>query len=238
MNVLSILELVCRRITNRGRILLACVASGAIFGCAEPSKQLGFREAGQMFESRGVQPRQSLPQLSLVSLDGEPVSIREIQAGRPLVLVTASLTCNVARRNQATANQIAQQFGGAVAVVVVYTIEAHPKGDVCPYTGSEWVPQDNERDDVLVRQPTDLSERLAFARQYQQRFGTQAVVLVDTMDNKSWEALGKAPNVGLLVDGNGVVQFRQGWFDAEGMKAALANAECLSAVNNNNFPGS
>lgn len=175
-----------------------------------------------MFEARGVQPGQPLPELSLVSLEGDPVSIAQLQADRPLVLVTASLTCNVARRNQTGVDGISKKYGNAVAVIVVYTIDAHPKGDICPYTGSEWVPRDNERDEVLVRQPTDQAQRLELARQFQQRFSDKAIVLVDTMDDKSWKALGSAPNLGLLVDSRGIVRLRQGWFDAAAMDAAIS----------------
>jgi hypothetical protein len=112
--------------------------------------------------------------------------------------VTASLTCNVARRQQADLDAIRQKFGDRVAVVVVYTIDAHPKTDVCPYIDKEWVPEDNVKDAVLVRQPTTLEERLKVARDYQQRFSDGATVLADGMDN-AVDALGQAPNLGLLV---------------------------------------
>jgi hypothetical protein len=41
------------------------------------------------------------------------------------------------------------------------------------------------------------------------------------MDNASWQALGKAPNLGLLIDEHGIVKVRQGWFDAMGMASAI-----------------
>lgn len=182
---------------------------------------MGFEEARKMFAAQGVQPGQPLPRLSLVNLDGTPASLPQIQGNRPLVLVTASLTCNVARRQQKDVDELQKQFGDAVRVVVVYTIDAHPKGDPCPYTDKEWVPADNERDGVVVRQPTTLQERLTLAHQYQSRFSQGAVILVDTMDNASWNALGKAPNLGLLVDSHGVVRVRQGWFDRIAMAKAI-----------------
>ena len=60
----------------------------------------------------------------------------------------------------------------------------------------------------------------SLARQYQQRFSDAAIVLVDTMDNASWHALGQAPNLGLLIDQQGIVKVRQGWFDAKAMREA------------------
>lgn len=133
------------------------------------------------------------------------------------MLVTASLTCNVARRQQTQVDELRQRFGNAVAVVVVYTIDAHPAGDPCPYTGEEWVPEDNRKDQVLIHQPKTLAERLDAARTFQKRFSTNATVLVDMMDDAAWKALGSAPNLGLLVGSDGIVRLRQGWFDAEAM---------------------
>mgnify|MGYP001283865933 CR=1 FL=1 len=174
-----------------------------------------------MFQRQGVQPGERLPELSLVTLDGGRAALEGTYGGRPIVLVTASLTCNVARRRQAELDQLAARFGEAVAVVVIYTIDAHPAVDACPYTGEEWVPADNERDAVLIRQPRTLDERIAAARDYRDRFTADATVLVDTMDNRSWTALGSSPNVGLVIDAEGVVRSRQGWFDAAETSAAL-----------------
>lgn len=202
--------------------LLAMATIIPLTGCAsEQPKRIGFEEARAMFAARGVQPGQPLPALALVNLEGTPASLPALQAKRPLVLVTASLTCNVARRQQTQVDELRQRFGNAVAVVVVYTIDAHPAGDPCPYTGEEWVPEDNRKDQVLIHQPKTLAERLDAARTFQKRFSTNATVLVDMMDDAAWKALGSAPNLGLLVGSDGIVRLRQGWFDAEAMTKEL-----------------
>jgi len=206
---------------------ITIAAAMALTSCASPDHakdRIGFEAARAMFASRGVQPGQPLPALSLVDLDGKSVTISSLQNGRPMAIVTASLTCNVARRQQNDVDALARRHGDSLPVVVIYTIEAHPQGDPCPYTGKEWVPGDNVRDDVLVPQPKTLEERLALARQNRQRFSDNAVVLVDTIDNASWIALGQAPNLGLLVDSNGIVISRQGWFDANTMDKAIASS--------------
>jgi hypothetical protein len=193
--------------------------------CASKDDRMGFEQARAMFAARGVQPAQPLPPLSLVDLNGRAVDSATVLAtGKPTVLVTASLTCNVARRQQKDVEALAQRCGDTAAVVIIYTIDAHPAGDPCPYIGKEWVPKDNVRDGVLVRQPVTLEERLALANQYRDRFSSGAVILVDTMDDASWHALGEAPNLGLLIDAYGIVQVRQGWFDADAMASAI-NAE-------------
>ena len=200
-------------------ILLLVVA---LAGCANSNQTMGFEEARAMFAARGVQPGQPLPPHSLVSLDGRPASIQSIQGERPLVIITASLTCNVARRQQKDLNTLREKFGDRVAFVVVYTIDAHPKGDPCPYTHKEWVPESNVKDNVLVPQPVTLDDRLALARQYSDRYCHGTTVLVDTMENASWIALGEAPNLGLLIDRQGIVSLRQGWFEPKEMETAIS----------------
>jgi hypothetical protein len=181
-------------------------------------------EANEAFASAGVQPGQRLPQLSLVDLDGSPADLAALQRGRPLVLVTCSLTCNVARRQQGAVEDLRRKWADRAAVVMLYTIDAHPSGDACPYTGDEWVPPANEADRVLIRQPTSLRERLAAAKRYAERWALETPILVDTMDNAAWTALGGTPNAGLCIGADGIVCARTGWFDAAQIDAALAKS--------------
>jgi hypothetical protein len=176
-------------------------------------QRLTYASAEALFAGRGVQPGQPLPKLSLVDIDGQPVDLNARRAGRPMVIVTCSLTCNVARRNQPKVAELARRLGDRALVVTLYTIDAHPAGDACPYTGTEWVPPANDTDGVLVRQPTNLAERLQLAARYRADWADGDVV-VDTFDDASWHALGQAPNLGLLVDADGIVRERCGWFDA------------------------
>lgn len=202
-------------------LLGACVAP-APPAAASTSARLGFEQARALFAGRGVQPGAPLPPLRLYDLDGAPVDLAALRAGRPLVVVTASLTCNVARRQQPAVDALQQRWGGRAEIVVVYTIEAHPAGDPCPYTGEPWVPPANERDGVLVRQPTTMAERLSLARRYAADWARGTRVLVDALDDAAWHALGQAPHLGLLVGADGVVRVRQGWFDGPALDAELA----------------
>jgi len=180
-----------------------------------------FEGARKLFAERGPQPGQPLPKLSLLQLDGTAADLAAIQGKRPLVLVTCSLTCNVARRNQAQVAQLQQRLGERAAVVMLYTIEAHPKGDACPYTGTEWVPEQNATDGVLVRQPTTRDERLALARRYAKDFAGGTTVLVDDLGDAAWKALGEAPNLGLLIGVDGAIVLRTGWCDVQAIERAL-----------------
>jgi len=216
-----------RLVTNF--LLLAALSAATACGttpqrAAEPpfaGRRPSREEAAQRFATLGVQPGQRLPTLSLVDLDGRPADLDAMRAERPLVLVTCSLTCNIARQQQAAVTAMQRQHGDRAAFVMVYTLEAHPKGDPCPYTGEEWVPPKNEQDGVLVRQPADLAARLSLARRYANDLARGVTVLVDTMDDASWRALGEAPHVGLCIDAHGVVTARTGWFDPRAIEAAL-----------------
>lgn len=186
-----------------------------------PGRRLTFEAARRLFTERGVQPDQTLPALTLVDLHGEPADLAALRGDRPLLLVTCSLTCNIARRRQADVEELQTRFGDRLAVVMVYTIEAHPQGDPSPYTGDEWVPPDNHADGVLVRQPGTLADRLALARRYREGWAKTATLLVDAIGDAGWQRLGQAPNVGLLVDRAGIVRLRQGWFEPQAMAAAI-----------------
>lgn len=184
-------------------------------------KRVSMAEASEQFQREGVQPGQALPELALLAVDGTPVDLDAMRAGRPMVLVTCSLTCNVARRSQTNVAALQQRLGERALVVMVYTIDAHPKTDASPYTGDEWVPSANENDGVLVRQPATLAERLALAQRYASTLAKGTTVLVDTMADSSWMALGRAPNVGVAVAADGVVLARSGWFDPAALEPSL-----------------
>ncbi len=205
-------------------VLLAFAACSSAptppFAGRRPSRQ----EAADWFASRGAQPGDRLPALSLTNLDGEPVDVTALSAGRPLVIATCSLTCNIARQQQAAIAAMRQRFGDRVAFALVYTIEAHPSGDPCPYTGDEWVPPANATDGVLVRQPGTFADRRALARRFATEWAGGTPVLVDTMDDAAWRALGEAPHVGLCVAGDGIVSVRTPWFDAAKIEAAAEDA--------------
>lgn len=176
-------------------------------------KQRSYGAAGEVFAARGPQAGQRLQSAWVVGLDGLPVDLRTIGAGRPTVIVTASFSSNVARRSQAGLELLHERFGDSVQFVTLYTLEAHPSVDLSPYSGTEWVPAENVTDDALVRQPTVMFERMELARRYQQQLDVRTLVVVDPMDNVGWRTLGMGPNLAVIVDADGVVAARQGWFD-------------------------
>jgi len=178
-------------------------------------------DVGEVFASRGPQPGESLRSAWVEGLDGQSVDLRALGVGEPFVIVTASLTSPAARRSQAGLELLQQRYGDRVRFFTLYTIEAHPAHARSPYSGTEWIPADNIRESTLVRQPTIMLERMELAREYQRTMDVRSTMLVDPMDNVGWRTLGMAPNLALLVDANGVVVARQGWFDPMAMQTTI-----------------
>jgi ankyrin repeat protein len=174
------------------------------------------------FDSRGAQVGEQLPNLPVYKLDGTAQSLREawLHSRQPTLLLTSSYTCPKSRSTYPRAAELAAKLKDRVNVVVIYVIEAHPKGDPSPYSGAEDVTIENQRDGVLCRQPTALDERLKLARKFQKRLEVEVPIYVDGMDDAVWNAMGGGPNMGVLVDNEGIVLARQGWFDAKSMHSA------------------
>jgi len=116
---------------------------------------------------------------------------------------------------------------------VLYTLEAHPVGDPSPY--AEYSPEledpahpgerpgGNRGEEGLARrQPADLAGREQLAREFRDLFDFEGPVVIDTMSNRGWEALGAGPNMGVLIDRDGKVVVKQGWLHDRKMERSLS----------------
>ncbi len=173
------------------------------------------------FEDKGAQVGQELPELSMRGLDGEAIELSRAWDRVPALLLTSSVTCPKSRASFPKAAQIAEKYKGRLNVVIVYVIEAHPLTDICPYKGVVDTTDENRRDNILRRQPTDIAGRLKLAREFKERMGAAMPIDVDAMDNAAWKAMGGGPNMGVLVSTKGIVAARQGWFDGEAMQKVV-----------------
>ena len=195
-------------------LLLLCLVAGA------PVAEAG-RERFD-FVAQGIQVGESVADATVYTLEGTPRRLSEFWADQPMLLVTASLTCPVARQRSPAVEQLAQRFGDQVSVVMLYTIEAHPKGDPSPYAeGNEWLTPQNQKEGILCRQPRTLEERLQRAKEFQHRLGVSVPVVIDGMDNGAWQTLGSGPNMGLLIRPDGVLAAKHGWFDGKAMLRSI-----------------
>jgi len=154
--------------------------------------------------------------------DGEPSTLSALWAERPALIIGGSLTCPPSRRLNPATSAIAEHFAGRVRVVVLYVIDAHPDGDLCPYTGTAWPHRANRAEKILIRQPRDQAERCARAREYRDLLRLQVDVVVDNMDNTAWAALGRSPNAAVLVGTDGRCRAWQDWFRPDGIEVMAA----------------
>ena len=178
---------------------------------------------GGTIERHPINVGHKLPaNIPLYTLDGKETKLGSVWKDKPALIVSASLTCPVARKQCPLLQPIIDGYKDRVNVVMIYTIDAHPKGDESPYKpGQEWVTPQNEKDDILHPQPKTLEERLKLANDLNERLGKIGTMLVDGMDNQAWKALGSGPNVAILVGTDGKVAARQDWFDAERMRKEI-----------------
>ncbi len=169
----------------------------------------------------GPQEGERAPKFSLKDLRGQEVRLEQFKGKRPIVLVTGSYSCPIYRKQLSSLEKLYEKYRKRAAFFILYTIEAHPKGQVSPYAGREWVTEENEQQGILVRQPSSYEERLNLASRCQQALRSNIPILVDEMDNAVWEAYGKAPNAAYLIDSKGKVRVRQGWFEPLSFETAL-----------------
>ena len=203
-------------------------ALALLAGCATssnmptPPEDISFEAAGEHWLRQGVQVGEKLDNENIYTIDGESMQLQSLWHEKPALIVTVSLTCPVARESCPQLGPIVDEYGEHVNIALLYTIDAHPKGDMCPYKpGEEWVTKANETEGILHRQPVSLEERLALAREMHARLGIDAPMYVDEMDNEVWLMLGGGPNLAVLVDTDGIVRAKQGWLDVESLAPSV-----------------
>lgn len=140
------------------------------------------------FSSGALRPGQLLPDQRLIQPDGEETSLRTVAAGRPIVLVTGSLTCPLSISSLPLFTELNRTYGDRVAFAFIYTREAHPGEN--------------------VRQPASLAEKRKHARQLQEMHGVEWPVLVDDLDGTVHRMLDTKQNSLHIADASGRIVFR------------------------------
>jgi ankyrin repeat protein len=208
------------------RVAFACLTLGlALCSLALGQRELCAKEpppsAATKFDKVGPQVGDQLADLQMRSMKGEEQRLSDAWRGGPALLVTSSLTCPKSRSRWPELKAISEKYGDKLNVVIVYVIEAHPVGSICPYKGVEDVTPENERDGILRKQPVTLEDRLELAQEFKRYLRIGLPIYVDDVKNEAWKAVGAAPNLALLVDKNGVVAARAGWFEGKVLEKAI-----------------
>ncbi len=187
---------------------------------AEPAKALPPVARSNQFD-RGPKPGTAAPDFELKTVEGKSIRASTLWSNKPTVIMMGSHTCPIFRGKVNDFEGLVQEFSNKANFVVLYTIEAHPKGDPSPYKDREWVVPANEKIGLRVAQPKTMEERTARALTCAGAMKLTVSVVVDRMDNGAWKAYGSAPNSGFLIGSDGKVIEQEPWFDPPAMRAAL-----------------
>ena len=170
-----------------------------------------FESARDRFSKQGPQPGRTMPDLQVYDLEGKPVALSSLWKDKPALIVTASVTCPISVRSCPTLKELSSVNANYVNTAVLYIREAHPaEGDAESEkaVGARSHPQ-----------PATFAERLELARLFNEKVAPGTPVFVDGIDNAAAKAPDAGPNIGLLVNTDGRIINRQGWFDAKTMAA-------------------
>ena len=179
-----------------------------------------YRSLGERALQSG-QPGERLPELILHDIHGNHQQLSLCWDKKPALLVTMSLSCGRSRRYARALRRLSRRFEQYVNTVIIYVVEAHPIDAPSPYTDGIWVTLLNEIAGIHCAQPRTLEGRIELAQQLRRRFRLSISMLIDAMDNRAWRAFGSAPNVAILVERDGQIAAKQGWFEAKEMARAI-----------------
>jgi len=162
-----------------------------------------------------------MPELILHNIKGDRQQLSLCWDKQPALLVTMSLSCGQTRRHARALRRLSRRFEQDINTVIIYVAEAHPINAPSPYADRIWVTKKNEIAGIHCAQPRTLEERIELAHQLRRRFRLSTSVLIDTLDDRAWRAFGSAPNVAILVQPDGRIAVKQGWFEPREMARAI-----------------
>ncbi|MEM6605364.1 MAG: deiodinase-like protein [Pseudomonadota bacterium] len=195
------------------------------------------REAGsELPQFHAKAPRQGdvAPDVTLYTLEGDPITLHAVTGEMPVVVQLGSVTCPVFRYRRFDMRPLRERYAGRVRFLLLYTTEAHPVGSASPYRDDEWIPWINKLARVADRQPETLDERLARASDVRRRLRSNAEFLVDDMQNRGWEAYGAAPSAAFVIDTQRRVALRQAWIEPKELTRTL---DTLLSESSASYPG-
>lgn len=194
-------------------VLLPSIGLGSLPADSDPICTIPvYLDPDGTYQQPGIQAGDTCPDFTFYDLAGNPWNLaNELSDGQPVLLIGGSYTCPVFRNKTQLYNDLVTAYAGQVKVVIMYTVEAHPDIDISPYFGIVNTGNANQTQGILYRQPTTYGERKAIVDSMQNDLGITAPVLIDGPCNEWWEEYALAPNLGVLIDTNGIVFSRQGW---------------------------
>jgi hypothetical protein len=168
---------------------------------------------------------------TLYDASGNPTTLSAILSlGKPVLLIDGSYTCGIFRNSIPAINDVASTFGQYVTTLLIYTAEAHPTIDPSPYPNpQDWIADSlNRQEHVLYRQPKTYGERKSIASDLISAHWINAPILFDAPCNQWLLMYGPAANIAYLIDEQGIIRFKEPWFNAGRQPTANDIQELLS----------
>lgn len=174
-----------------------------------PDLKWQFRHEEIMF-----QEDEKVPNFTLHTPEGIPFNLySELGKGKPVLLLSGSQTCQIARRNLNPINDVVREYGNDLTVAMVYTIEAHPFDTVSPFSIANeiWLTRSNFQEDIYIKQQRTYKERKEATELWREESNLEPIMLVDNPDNDFWRTFGQATNMAYLIDTDTTVFWRQAY---------------------------
>ncbi len=164
------------------------------------------------FYASGLSEGNAAHDFKLYNLSGDSLVLsQKLALGKPVLLVAGSLTCPVFMNKLSTINQVISTYGNQIQVFVIYTLEAHPT-DTSVYFGYVNVGTANQSAGILFPQPTTYAGRKMMVDTLSFWGSCNAPIFIDGPCNEWWSTFGPAPNNAYLIDTNGIISAKHGWF--------------------------
>ncbi len=164
------------------------------------------------FDTAGYDVGETVNDFTLFDLNGNAFQLSTALAqGKPVLLIAGNLTCPVFRNQLSDINTVVSAYASYITPMVIYGIEAHPT-DTSPYSGTVNITNQNLSQGILFPQPTTYLDRKNIADTLLQNYTINFPMVIDGPCNEVWHAYGPAPQNAYLIDTNGTVIMKHGWF--------------------------
>jgi hypothetical protein len=175
------------------------------------------------FSNHGIQKGQKLEPVNLKTLEGESFYLNKAKNKRPILLITGSYTCDITRGNLLAIDSLYEKYKDVADIFLINTLEAHPESSQSPYSAEPdpWPSLDNQRKGIAAEQPRTMNDRRILAEKWIDEQKIKTPVLLDGAKNEFWNQAGQAPNMSVLFSADGVVIFKQPWFEGKELEAAI-----------------
>ncbi|HHZ65986.1 MAG TPA: T9SS type A sorting domain-containing protein [Flavobacteriales bacterium] len=205
----------CSPIVNAQAILLPSIGVGALPNDADTVCGYPIPVNPDMtFDSYPFAAGDTIPNFTLYDLNGDSINMADLLGyGKPVVIVALNYTCPYVRNKVTIYNDIMVSYSNQVTIIGIYQLEAHPDDDYSPNSGTFGNVSANVNQGIVVNQHATYAARKAAAQDLITNEGLNIPVYMDGPCNEWWTNFGPGPATGYIINANGTVFVKHGWFD-------------------------